>query len=58
MGQGTAALIDVSPLAARYTIFTYLYVNTSDFDNAADRPPWTDAARIHAASKSSNNKNG
>jgi hypothetical protein len=49
-------LIGVSPLTAGYTIFTYLCVNMSDFDNAADRPPWTDAACIHAASKPSNNQ--
>jgi hypothetical protein len=49
-----AKLIDVSPFSAGYAIYTYFYVNTSEFDDTANRPPWTDAARVRAPSKPSN----
>jgi hypothetical protein len=44
-------------LSARYTIFTYLYVNTSEFDNAANHLPRTEAARVRAPSKPSDDQN-
>jgi hypothetical protein len=53
-----AALVSVSQVMDIYTLFTHLYANTSQFDNATDRLPWTDAARVRAASKPSNDQNG
>jgi hypothetical protein len=37
-------------------MFTYLYVNTSEFENATDRLPQADAARVRALSKPSNDQ--
>jgi hypothetical protein len=56
--RGTTALIGISPFLAGCIIFTYLYVNTSEFDDTTHRLPQIDAARIRALSKPSNGQNG
>jgi hypothetical protein len=42
----TATLIGIS---AGYAIYTYFDVNTSEFDDAANRPLWTDATRVRTS---------
>jgi hypothetical protein len=44
--RGTTALISISPFLARCITFTYRYVNTGEFYNAANPLLQADAAHI------------
>jgi hypothetical protein len=49
--RGMTALVSISQFSPGRIIFTYIYVNTSELDDAANPPPWADAAHVCALSK-------